>query len=80
MRHRHSVNLGYGKSGLTEDFFKYTDTAKTERTRLARNGRRELRPLADDGGWQSTPTVSFWHGKDSDGDPTTRLQHSAPFT
>ena len=47
MRHRHGLNLWVGKSSLTKYFLKCTDTAQTERARLTRNGRRELRTLAE---------------------------------
>jgi hypothetical protein len=77
MGHRHSANLGVGKSGLTEDAFEHPGTAKAKRSGLPRNGRRELRAPADDGNWHSTPTVSIGRGKDNDGDPTARSQSTA---
>ena len=72
MGHRHSANLGVGKSGLTEDVFEHPRTAKAERPRLPGNGRRKLRAPADDGSGQSTPSVSIERGKDSDGKRSTR--------
>jgi len=72
MGHRHGANLGVGKSGLTKDVFEQPGSAKAERSRLPRSGRRELRTPADDGGGHGPPTVSVGRGKDSDGDPTAR--------
>jgi hypothetical protein len=75
--HRHSANLGVGKSGLTEDAFKHPGIAKAKRPWLTRNRGWQLRAPADDGNRHSAPAISIGRRKDNDGDPTARSQNTA---